>query len=180
MKNRKTWAVVVILLITCLFGGTGQAQRRRTQKRAPVPRTRFAPLTTEQKAAVAGILKKAYDLEITYSYAPLRYAEDAYNLSIECGEVQDTLPDGTMQYMLLDMWGAWRAASIMYGVCLPSRKSSWHGYLDLDKKVPEIVREYKLQGMSPCQAQRGLFNYARILNMRARAVLDSSPTKETE
>lgn len=175
MKKRISRPLVLTLIVVCLFSGTVPAQRRRALGRTPAPRTHLAPITAEQRAAVADILKKAGELEITYNYSRKRYAEDAYNLATLCSEAHDMLRAGTMQYLLLDMWSALRAASIMYGVCLPSHQSSWHGYLGLDKDIPRIVRQYKLQNMTPCQAQRELFNYARILTFRLQVLLNASP-----
>lgn len=190
MKKRVVQLTALALAVLCLFVGTASAQRRRPTRRPSTPRTRFAPLTAEQKAAVADILEKANALEVTYNYRPEKYADDAFDVSSESGKAEDALPEGTMKYLLLDMWSAWRAAAFMYGTCMPSMKGSWHRFVEADIReaqvtgrktdatdpIPEIVREYKLQNMNPCQAQRVLFNNARIITMRARAVLDASPT----
>jgi hypothetical protein len=190
MKKRIVRLTALALAVLCSLGGVASAQRRRTNRRPSTPRTRFAPLTAEQKAAVADILEKANALEVTYNYRPEKYADDAFDVSSKSGKAEDALPEGMMKYLLLDMWSAWRAAAFMYGTCMPSMKGSWHRFVEADIReaqvtgrktdttdpIPEIVREYRLQNMSPCQAQRVLFNNARIITMRARAVLDASPT----
>jgi hypothetical protein len=115
-------------------------------------------------------------------------------LSLKINDVQESLPDGSMQYLLLDMWSAWRAAAFLYGTCMPSRKGAWHKLIEEDIRearhfgtnanvtdpIPEIVRQYNLQNMHPCQAQRELFNYARIITMRVRVVFDASPTASAQ
>jgi hypothetical protein len=194
MKKRVVQLTALALSALCLFVGTTSAQHRRAMRRPTPSRSRFVPLTAEQKAAVADILEKANALEVTYNYRPEHYADDAFAVSSESGKVEDALPEGTMKYLLLDMWSAWRAAAFMYGTCMPSMKGSWHRFVEADIReaqvtgrktdtsdpIPEIIRDYKLQNMHPCQAQRVLFNNARIITMRARAVLDASPTARGE
>lgn len=194
MKKRVVQLTALVLVAVCLLEGTTSAQRRRATRRSSATRTRFAPLTAGQKAAIANILEEAGALEVSYNYRSEKFADDAFNVSSESGEVQDALPEGTMKYLLLDMWSAWRATAFMYGTCMPSYKGSHHAYVEesvrhakvfgekttLTDPIPEIVRQYNLQNVSPCTAQRMLFNNARIITMRARAVLDGSPTSHRE
>lgn len=190
---RAVQLIALVLLITCSFVSSASAQRRRNPRRAPAPRTRLAPLTAEQKAATADIIERVKALEITYNYNSKRYADDAFDVSSKSGEVGDTLPEGMVKDLLLDMWGAWRAAAFIYGECLPSEKGVYHAMYnlslreaemagkrtDLTNPIPEIVKRYNLQSMHPCRAQRELFNYARIITFRVRVVLDASPTART-
>jgi hypothetical protein len=122
MKKRVVQLTALALTALCLFDGAASAQRRRATRR-PSP-SRLASLTAEQKAAVADILEKANALEVTYNYRSEHYADDAFAVSSESGKVEDALPEGTMKYLLLDMWSAWRAAAFMYGTCMPSMKGS--------------------------------------------------------
>lgn len=193
MKKRVVQLAALMLTVACLFDSTASAQRRRAPRRASTPRTRFAPLTAEQKAAIADILEKARELEVSYNYRPKEYADAAFDVSSGSGKVEDTLPEGVMKNLLLDMWSAWRAAGFMYGTCLPSYKGSFHRYIeagvaearvtgkvDVSDPIPEIVHQYNLQNMTPCQAQREMFNYGRIITMRVSVVLDGSPTARVE
>lgn len=193
MRNRPTQLVTLTLILICLFNSTVSAQRRRATRRPSAQRTLFVTLTVKQKAEIADVLEKARALEITYNYRPKEYADAAFDVSSGSGKVEDTLPEGVLKNLMLDMWSAWRAAGFMYGTCLPSYKGSFHRYIeagvaeasltgktDVADPIPEIVRQYNLQNMNPCQAQREMFNYGRIITMRVKAVLDGSPTARGE
>ncbi len=139
MKKKVVQLTALVIAAVCLFGSEASAQRRRATRRPSATRTRFAPLTTEQKAAIADILEKAGALEVTYSYRPEKYADDAFDVSSKSSEVKDALPDGTMKYLLLDMWSAWRAAAFMYGTCMPSMKGSWHRFVEAGIREAQVT-----------------------------------------